>query len=78
MAVIRRGNKRIAFKTFVKYIILPLVVIDGYAYWKIDQTSQSWLAGLLSFSEPLSQLAIILTINIVVIILLLLYIALKQ
>ena len=78
MAVIRRGNKRTAFKTFVKYIILPLVVVDGYAYWKINQTSQSWLAGFLSFSEPLSQLAIILTINIVVIILLLLYIALKQ
>jgi len=78
MAVTRRGNKRTAFKTFVKFIIFPLVVVDAYAYWKIDQTSQSLLAGLLSFSEPLSQLAIILTINIVVIILLLLYIALKQ
>ncbi len=77
-AIRRRGIKRTAFKSFVKFIILPLVVVDGYAYWKINQTSQSWLAGFLSFSEPLSQLAIILTINIIVIILLLLYIALRQ
>jgi hypothetical protein len=71
----RRGNRRTAFKSFVKLIILPLIVVDAYAYWKIHHTSQSLLAGLLSISEPLSQLAIILTINIAVIIILLLHIA---
>ncbi|KHE90593.1 MAG: hypothetical protein K8F52_16260 [Candidatus Scalindua rubra] len=74
----RRGSKRTALKTFVKYIILPLILVDAYAYWKIHHTSQSLLAGLLSLSEPLSQVAIILTINIAVIIILLLYIARTQ
>ena len=73
-----RGNKRTAFRTFVKFIILPLILVDAYAYWKVHQTSQSWLAGLLSLSEPLSQVAIVLTINIIVIIILLLYIARTQ
>ena len=77
MAVIkRRGKKRTVFGTFVKLIILPLIVVDAYAYWKVHHTSQSLLAGLLSLSDPLSQVAIILTINIAVIIILLLYIAL--
>jgi hypothetical protein len=74
----RRGNKRTALKTFVKYIILPLILVDAYAYWKVHHTSQSLLAGILSLSEPLSQIAIILTINIAVIIILLLYIARTQ
>ncbi|MGR3292869.1 MAG: hypothetical protein ACUZ9M_02475 [Candidatus Scalindua sp.] len=74
----RRSNKSTAFKTFVKFIILPLIVVDAYAYWKVHHTSQSLLAGLLSLSEPLSQVAIILTFNIAVIIILLLYIARTQ
>ncbi len=74
----RRGNKNTVFKSFVKFIILPLIVVDAYAYWKVHQSSQYWLSGLLSVSEPLSQLAIILTINIAVIILLLIYIARTQ
>jgi hypothetical protein len=77
-AIKRRGNKSTVFKSFVKLIILPLILVDAYAYWKVHQTSQSWLSGLLSFSEPLSQLAIILTINIAVIIILLLHIAHTQ
>ncbi|MDP6923918.1 MAG: hypothetical protein R2568_02550 [Candidatus Scalindua sp.] len=76
MAVMKkRGKKRTVFRSFVKFIILPLIVVDAYAYWKVHNTSQSLLAGLLSLSDPLSQVAIVLTINIVVIIILLLYIA---
>ena len=74
----KRGNGNPIFKSFVKYIILPLILVDAYAYWKVHQTSQSWLSGFLSLSEPLSQIAIILTINIAVIIILLLYIARTQ
>ncbi len=74
-AIKRRGKKRTVFGTFVKLIILPLIVVDTYAYWKVHHTSQSLLAGLLSLSDPLSQVAIILTINIAVIIILLIYIA---
>ncbi len=73
-----RANKRTVVATFVKFIILPLILVDAYAYWKVHQSSQSWLAGLLSLSEPLSQVAIVLTINISVIIILLLYIARTQ
>ncbi len=73
-----RSIKRTAFRTFVKFIILPLILVDAYAYWKVHHTSQSLLAGILSLSEPLSQVAIILTINIAVIIILLLYIARTQ
>ncbi len=78
MAARRRGNKNTVFKSFVKFIILPLIAVDAYAYWKVHQSSQNWLSGLLSVSEPLSQLAIILTINIAVIILLLIHIARTQ
>jgi hypothetical protein len=74
----RRGNRNPIFKSFVKYIIFPLIVVDAYAYWKVHQSSQYWLSGFLSLSEPLSQIAIILTINIAVIIILLLYIARTQ
>jgi hypothetical protein len=74
----RRGKKKTVFKSFVKYIIMPLILVDAYAYWKVHQSSESWLSGLLSLSEPLSQLAIILTTNIVVIIILLLQIARTQ
>ncbi len=79
MAVMkRRGKNRTVSGTFVRLIILPLIVVDAYAYWKVHHTSQSLLAGLLSLSDPLSQVAIILTINIAVIIILLLYIALTN
>jgi len=74
----RRGNRNPIFKSFVKYTIFPLIVVDAYAYWKVHQSSQYWLSGFLSLSEPLSQIAIILTINIAVIIILLLYIARTQ
>ncbi|MBT6047865.1 MAG: hypothetical protein HOG49_13735 [Candidatus Scalindua sp.] len=77
-AIKRRANKSRVFKSFVRFIILPLILVDAYAYWKIHQTSHSWLSGLLSVSEPLSQLAIILTINVAVIIILLLHIARSQ
>jgi hypothetical protein len=73
-----RGKKRTAFRSFVKFIILPLIAVDTYAYWKVHHSSQSLIAGLLSLSEPLSQVAIILTINIAVIIILLIYIARTQ
>ncbi len=74
----RRKKQNSGFKSFVKLIVLPLIIVDGYAYWKVNQSSKYWLSGLLSLSDPLSQLAIILTINIAVIIILLLYIARTQ
>ena len=72
-----RKKKSSPFQAFIRYIILPLTVIDGYAFWQVHQSAQNWVTGLFSLSEPLSQLAIILAINIAVIIILLMHIAHK-
>ena len=76
MAAKKRKNS--PFRAFISYIIIPLTLIDAYAFWRVHQSSKSWITGLFSLSEPLSQLAIILAINIGVIIILLLYIAGKK
>lgn len=70
-------KKNIAFRNFGLFVILPLMVIDAYAYWRVHKSSEYWLSGALSFSEPLSQLAIILGINIAVIMVLMAYIGSK-
>ena len=67
-------KKKQAFKNFATFVVLPLMVIDAYAYWRVHKSSECWVSGALSFSEPLSQLAIILGINIAVIMLLMAYI----
>jgi hypothetical protein len=72
-----RKKKSSPFKLFITYIILPLTLIDAYAFWRVDQSAQSWVTGIFSLSEPLSQLALILAINIAVIIILLIHIANK-
>lgn len=65
------------FRNFATFVILPLMVIDAYAYWRVHKSSEHWLTGALAFSEPLSQLAIILGINIAVIMVLMAYIGNK-
>ena len=67
-----------AFRFFVTFIILPLMVIDAYAYWKVHQSSTHWMSDALTISEPLDQLAIILGINIAVIMVLMAYIGSKH
>lgn len=70
-------KKHTAFRNFALFVILPLMVIDAYAYWRVHKSSEHWLSGMLEFSEPLSQLAIILGINIAVIMVLMAYIGSK-
>ena len=70
-----RKKKNSIFGAFISYIILPLTLIDAYAFWKVHHSSESWITGMFSLSEPLAQLAIILALNIGVIIILLIYIA---
>ena len=76
MAARKKKNK--PFAAFITYVILPLTLIDAYAFWKVHQSAESWLTGIFSLSEPLAQLAIILALNIGVIIILLMYIANKR
>lgn len=72
-----KKRKNQAFRTFAFFVILPLMMIDAYAYWRVHKSSEHWLSGALSFSEPLSLLAIILGINIAVIMVLMAYIGSK-
>jgi len=72
-----RKKKSSPFRAFISYVILPLTLIDAYAFWQVHKSAQSWVTGVFSLSEPLSQLAIILAINIAVIIILLIHIAHK-
>ena len=69
MAAKRRKNP--GLDIFTIYVIFPLMLIDAYAFWRVHKSSERWLTGMLSFSEPLSQLAWILAINIAVIFVLL-------
>ena len=69
------GKRNSGFRLFVIYIILPLTLLDSYAFWKVHKSSEYWLTGALSFDEPLAQLALILAVNIAVIVILLIYIA---
>ena len=65
----RRKNQGVDALTV--YVIFPLMLIDAYAFWRVHKSSEHWLTGMLSFSEPLSQLAWILALNIAVIFVLL-------
>jgi uncharacterized protein involved in cysteine biosynthesis len=62
-----RRRKKQGGQAFTLYIILPLMLVDAYAFWRVHKSSEHWLTGMLSFSEPLSQLAWILALNIIVI-----------
>ena len=70
-------KKNQIFRKFTTFIILPLMLMDAYAYWQVHKSSEYWLSGAFSLSEPLSQLAIILGINIAVIMILMAYIGRK-
>ena len=62
--------------SFMKLIILPLLAVDSYAFWKLKEAAGYWSFSFIPTNIPdtLTQLAAILAINISVIILLLIYI----
>lgn len=62
--------------SFLKLIILPLLAIDTYAFWKLKEAAGYWSLNFIPTNIPgtLTQLAAILAVNISVIILLLIYI----
>jgi hypothetical protein len=66
-----KRRKGAAFQKFVLFVILPLGGLDLYAFWKVKESSESWISGMFSLSEPLFQLAVILAANMVVIAILL-------
>ena len=67
----RRRKKDAGFQKFVMFVIFPLFGLDFYAFWKVKESSESWISGVFSISEPLFQLAVILAANMVVIAILL-------
>jgi len=68
--------RKTAFTGAVGYIIIPLMAINFYAFWKLKEASGYWAFSVIpgNTAETLTQLAIILAINNVAIIFLLVYI----
>ena len=65
--MVAKKRKNSGFEAFTIYFIFPLMLIDSYAFWKVHKSSEHWISGIFTFSEPLSQLAMILAVNIMVI-----------
>ena len=65
--------KKAAFIGALGYRIIPLMAINLYAFWRLRTAAGSWTLSLFpgNTSEGLTQLAIILAINNIVIIFLL-------
>ncbi len=64
-------KKKQTVMNFTVFVVLPLVVVNHYAYSRVSKSSEHWLSTAFSLSEPLSQLAIVLVLNIAVIVVLL-------
>lgn len=64
-----------AFSWLAGFIVVPFVIINTYAYWKLNDSAGSWVFSVFpnSLPETLTQLAIILAINNLIIIFLLIY-----
>jgi len=67
--------KKKTFKKIALFIIFPLIAINSYAYWKLSEAAGHWSLKVIptSTSETLTQLAIILAINNIIIVYLLIY-----
>ncbi len=72
----KKKIRKNAFRGVVLFGIIPLLVINSYAYWQLSETAASYHVQLFgSMSDNLTQLAVILAINSLVIIFLLIYIS---
>jgi hypothetical protein len=62
------------FRGFVQFFVLPLLLVDGYAAWRLSQASEKWHIRLLPGDIPgsLGALITVLALNAVVIVVLLL------
>lgn len=49
----------------VSFVVLPLIAINAYAYWRLSEAAGHWSLSLIpnSLSETLTQLAVILAVN---------------
>lgn len=72
--------KKKIFRTIALFIIFPLIAINSYAYWRLSEAAGHWSLKLIptSTSDTLTQLAIILAINNIIIVYLLVYNAFKN
>lgn len=67
-------KKKQAIMNFAVFVVLPIVLMNCYAYIRVSKSSEHWLSTAFSFSEPLSQLALVLALNIAVIVVLLAFV----
>jgi hypothetical protein len=75
----KKKVKKKAYRGFVGYIVIPLLIINSYAFWHLYQAAGHWSLSFWpnSISESMTQLAIILLINSFAILALVLYIKFK-
>ena len=59
-----------AIMNFAVFVVFPLVAVNVYAYIRVSRSSGHWISAVTSLSEPLSQLALVLALNVAVLIVL--------
>lgn len=82
MSLKKRTSKtprRSGLVIFTRLIIFPLILLDSYALWRLNQEAGHWRFTLIpsSIPETLTHLAVILALNVAVIVILLFYIKKK-
>ncbi|OGV50092.1 MAG: hypothetical protein A2X49_08760 [Lentisphaerae bacterium GWF2_52_8] len=68
------------FGTVFLFLILPLIAVNAYAYYRLSAAAKNWTLSIIpiSLSDTLTQLAVILALNNLVIVFLLLYLAARR
>jgi len=58
------GRKNSAVGSGIAWLLLPLLGVDAYAGWQLWRVADHWAVKLFSsFSDSLTQLAVILIVN---------------
>jgi hypothetical protein len=75
----RKVQKK-AYRGFLGYVIFPILFINSYAFWKLYQTAGHWSMSLMPDSLPavMTHLAVILSVNSIVILALVFYIKISN
>ena len=65
------GNGNKGGNALVGWVVFPLAAVKIYAYWQLSRIADNWGVKLFSsLSDTLTQMAIILAINTVVVLIL--------
>lgn len=75
---VRKKDK--TFNAAAAWLILPLALVNVYAYWRLSRAAGHWSLSLIpnGIADILTQLALILAVNNIVIVGLLIYIKFRK